>query len=87
MNKEVKHDSKRKVFYIEADDGKAELSYSLEDDSMDVYHTYVPPSLRGRGMGANLCRAALNLAEENNWNLTPSCVFMKKFLKKNRRSF
>ena len=86
MNKEVKHDSKSKVFYIETKEGKAELSYSLDNKNMDVYHTYVPPSLRGRGLGLYLCRAALKLAEENNWDLTPSCVFMKKFLKKNRKS-
>uniref|UniRef100_A0A0A9DHX3 N-acetyltransferase domain-containing protein n=1 Tax=Arundo donax TaxID=35708 RepID=A0A0A9DHX3_ARUDO len=48
---------------FETPDGEAFLEYRLPSPAvMDVVHTYVPRSKRGRGLAARLCDAAFACA-------------------------
>lgn len=80
---EVKHDEKNSQFYIEIDDDIAHLDYSLKGNLIDLYHTYTPPQLRGRGLAEKIVDFAFNYAKENNLKVIPSCPYIPYFLKKN----
>ena len=51
---EVKHDKQQERFYIDIKGDNAHLDYSLQDDKIDLYHTFTPPQLRGRGLAGKL---------------------------------
>ena len=80
---EVKHDKQQKRFYIDIKGDNAHLDYSLQDDKIDLYHTFTPPQLRGRGLAGKLVEFAFNYAKENNLKIIPSCPFIPYFLEKN----
>ncbi len=80
---EVKHDEKSEKFYIDIEGVKVHLDYSLRGDKIDLYHTYTPPHLRGRGLAGKVVEFAFNYAKENNLRVIPSCPFIPYFLEKN----
>ena len=80
---EVKHDKQQERFYIDIKGDNAHLDYSLQDDKIDLYHTFTPPQLRGRGLAGKVVEFAFNYAKENNLKVIPSCPFIPHFLEKN----
>jgi len=83
MNIEVKHDTLKERFYIEINDDKAVLDYTIKEDKIDLFHTYTPVSYRGEGLAGKLVEHAFNYAKENNLKVIPSCPFIPYFLEKN----
>lgn len=70
-------------FEITAEDGKlAYLEYRWKKGDMLLMRTYVPPEYRGKGMGAELAKAALAHAKENNLQVQVFCPFIQLFLDK-----
>lgn len=68
---------------FETVDGKAFLQYHLDRrrssmavEVMDIVHTYVPRSMRGKGIAADLCNAAFNHAKENSLEIVPTCTYI-----------
>jgi predicted GNAT family acetyltransferase len=66
------------------DDGKrmGEMRYLMRGNVMNIYHTEVDPSLKGRNMGLKLVETGVNYALENGLKILPTCplaykVFMK----------
>ena len=49
---------------------------------MLLMRTYVPPEDRGKGMGAELAKAALAYAKENNLQVQVFCPFIELFMGK-----
>ncbi len=43
-------------------------------------HTFVPKSLRGRGIAASLVRAALAYAEANSYKVVPTCSYVASYM-------
>lgn len=80
---EVKHDKQQEKFYIDIEGDNVHLDYSLRKDKIDLYHTYTPPHLRGRGLAGKVVEFAFNYAKENNLKVIPSCPFIPYFLEKN----
>lgn len=79
----VRHNESRHQF--EAGDG-AELSllaYRLTDGIMTIYHTEVPPSLRGQGVAQELTRTALNWANNEGHKVVPTCSYVAAFMRRN----
>ncbi|KAH6930774.1 hypothetical protein HPB50_018079 [Hyalomma asiaticum] len=55
---EVKHDSQRQEFFIKLGKDKAVLQYEVIDPkTLDLVHTEVPESLRGKGIAKHLAKA------------------------------
>ncbi len=78
---EVQHSAGR--FFIEIDSKTAELLYKKEGNIIDIYHTFTPEELRGRGLAEQLTTAAFEFSEKNNLKIRPSCSYVKDaFLKK-----
>jgi uncharacterized protein len=60
------------------------LSYrELDGGVVDFRSTLVPAHLRGRGLGSEMVRKALDWARAQGHRVVPSCPFVKDFLDKN----
>lgn len=79
----VQHDPERERFYVALPDGEAELQYaSFGTDILDIRHTEVPRSARGRGVGEALVRAALAYAEATSRQVVVTCPYARRWLQR-----
>ncbi len=76
------HDQTGHQFRIEVDGYRAVLDYTLEDAVMSITHTGVPAAVGGRGIAAELTRAALEVARANHWTVNPVCSYAAAYLKR-----
>lgn len=79
---EVNHDKDNNRFVIYIDGAEAFVEYSLSGHVIELYHTYTPPQLRGRGLAEKVVRAALEYAKENKLKVIPSCSYVAVFLQR-----
>ena len=61
----------------------ARLDYRLENRTMVLVHTEVPPELANRGVGAKLVKAALEYARESGLTVVPRCSFAAAYIRRN----
>ena len=81
---EVKHDPKAKEFYVETEKGKASLNYEPEGKGvLNFHHTFVPPELRGQGVGEQMVKAGFEYATQNNLKINPTCPYVVRLVMKN----
>lgn len=78
----VKHNEADGQFEIALDQGAAFLQYKRTGDTMRLIHTEVPEAMRGRGLGSQLARAALDYAHFHQLKVVPICPFVKQYLQK-----
>ncbi|HET9840145.1 MAG TPA: GNAT family N-acetyltransferase [Candidatus Angelobacter sp.] len=78
----VRHNLAEGRFEIAVEGRRAILQYRRSDDSMRLIHTEVPEALRGRGLGSQLARAALDYAHFNQLKVIPVCPFIKRYLER-----
>jgi predicted GNAT family acetyltransferase len=64
------------------DESLAFLSYTHEGDRVIFDHTFVPDSLRGKGVAATLARAALDEARQRRWKIVARCPFVAGFIER-----
>lgn len=81
MEPEVIHEKKR--FVIKVAGKEVYVEFEMKDDKMDLDHTYTHPELRGKGLAAQVVRAALEYAKENNMKVIPTCSYVRSFISKN----
>lgn len=80
---EIHHDRERGKFYTALEGTEAVLAYrDLGDGRLEFFHTYTPPSLRGQGIAASLVKRGLQYAEENGYEVVPTCPYVEAYLKK-----
>ena len=80
---EVEHDSEGSMFYIDDPAGRAYLAYlDLGKQTIDIYRTFVPDALRGRGLAALLAAEALKYAKEQGLTIIASCSYMERYLER-----
>ena len=85
MNSEVavQHDKEGHMFYIADPLGRAYLSYmDLGKQTIDVYRTFVPETLRGKGLAAVLAAAAMAYASQQGLTIIPSCSYMERYMER-----
>lgn len=51
-----------------------------EPGVIELYHTFVPPALRRRGLAAALVQFALNYAKANNLRVIPTCPYVANYM-------
>ncbi|HZE79567.1 MAG TPA: GNAT family N-acetyltransferase [Candidatus Polarisedimenticolia bacterium] len=78
----VLHNEAQGQFEIALGNEKAVLQYRRTEHSITLVHTEVPPANRGRGLGNQLIRAALDFAHFNQLKVVPVCPFVKAYLQK-----
>jgi predicted GNAT family acetyltransferase len=85
MELEIKHDEQGQTFFAEINGEKALLEYYSRDDETLVFnHTFVPASLRDRGIAAGLTKYALNYAREHNFKVIPQCPYVAEYVERNK---
>ena len=86
MNIEIKHDEDKGKFFSVVDGKEARLEYEkIDDKTIEFPYTYVPPSLRGKGIGAKLVEYGLNYARRNKLSVIPSCSYVENFIHRNQK--
>ena len=76
---EINHEPGK--FSVREAGGEAVLLYRQDGDTIDLYHTFTPEKLRGKGIAAKLTQAAFEYAKENDLTVVPTCPYEQKFLK------
>ncbi|MGO8700232.1 MAG: GNAT family N-acetyltransferase [Limisphaerales bacterium] len=76
---EVRHVPERRQFEARLQGELAYLSYSVNGDEVSLDHTFVPDAFRGRGVAADLVRAAVDEARQQHWKLRPRCSYAVTF--------
>jgi hypothetical protein len=79
----VEHRPEESRFVADLSGSEAELTYrKVNEKTLDYLHTYVPPELRGAGIGGELVKEALEFARERGFNVRPSCHFVASFMER-----
>ena len=79
----VKQDTEREIFYTEVDGIEAYVNYLIQDNTLNLVHTYTPPQLRGRGLASEVVKFAFEYAKQNNLKVIPTCSFIPVFVERN----
>jgi uncharacterized protein len=83
----VVHDESGHQFEVVLDGHRAYLSYmDLGKQTMDIYRTFVPNSLRGKGIAAQLTEAALQYAQSLGYTVIPSCSYVERYMERAERN-
>lgn len=69
-------------FEIESNGSVAYLEYSLAGKVLELIHTEVPESMRGKGVAAELAQSALQWAREHGAKVDVVCPLVAGYMKK-----
>ncbi|EQA37851.1 acetyltransferase, GNAT family [Leptospira inadai serovar Lyme str. 10] len=80
----VKHDEQAHTFVLIQDGFEAHLDYNeIGKEVWNLTHTFVPGSLRGKGLASVLVKTALDAARKSGKKIIPSCSYVETYLKRN----
>lgn len=83
----IRHDQVGKQFEVTVEGSRAYLSYmDLGKQTIDIYRTFVPDTLRGRGLAAALTEQALRFAEDRGYTVIPSCSYVERYMERRQRN-
>lgn len=82
----IHHDQANHQFVTTVEGDRAYLAYmDLGKQTLDIYRTFVPNSLRGRGIAAALTEHALRYAESQGYTVIPSCSYVERYMERRQR--
>jgi predicted GNAT family acetyltransferase len=77
------HDAAAHRFTLSSGTAVAVLDYREHDSrTLDYYHTFVPPAIRGRGVASRLVEHALRYALEKRLSVIPTCPFVTTYIRR-----
>jgi uncharacterized protein len=82
----ISHDQGAMQFTTEVDGHRAELDYTVANGVMTITHTRVPTAIGGRGIAAELMRAALKVAQERGWSINPACSYAAAYMRRHQEA-
>ena len=82
MSLVVRHHPERSRFEAELDGALGVADYRREGDVLVMFHTEVPPALRGRGVAAAMVEAALAYAREQRLKIDPRCSYVRGYMQR-----
>ncbi len=86
MDLDVKHDEKAGKYYALVDGHEAVCEYGkVGDGTLDFWHTFVPPQLRGKGIADELVRVALDDVMAKGLKVIPSCWFVRVYIDRHEK--
>jgi predicted GNAT family acetyltransferase len=83
MEEKVIHENEDKRFVINLEGNEVYVEYKMAGNEINLYHTFTDPALRGKGLAAQVVRAALEFAKKNNLKVIPTCSYVQAFIAKN----
>lgn len=85
MDITVTHQPDRQRFVAMLDGQESILEYRLlPDHGINFTHTFVPVPLRGKGIAEKLVRTGIGWAREQAFEMTASCWYVSRFLKRGK---
>lgn len=81
----VVHEKEKNRFVIYGEKGEAEINYQVQDGEIDIHRTFVPDSLRGKGLAGILAEAALSYAKEQHLKVIANCSYIEKYLRRSKQ--
>jgi predicted GNAT family acetyltransferase len=79
---DIVHDTHAHRFTVAVEGHRGVIDYTLRDGVMVITHTGVPPAIGGRGIAAELTRAALDTARREGWKVVPACSYAAAFIRR-----
>jgi len=79
---EITHDAQSQRFQCTVDGYRCVLDYRQAGGTMSILHTGVPAEVGGRGIAADLTRAALDEARRQGWRVAPLCSYAEAYLRR-----
>jgi predicted GNAT family acetyltransferase len=80
MSNNVRDNTGRQRFELDADGHIAFSNYKRSDGVLTILHTEVPKELEGRGIGSALVRGVLDIARAQSLKVRAVCPFVKAYL-------
>ena len=80
MSNNVRDNTERHRFELDADNHVAFSNYKRSDGLLTILHTEVPKELEGRGIGSALVRGLLETARAQGLKVHAVCPFVKSYL-------
>jgi len=78
----VRNNAEKRRFELQIGDAIAVAEYRLRDKVITFTHTEVPPALEGRGIGAQLVKAALDDSRSQGYRVIPACPFVAQYIRR-----
>ena len=78
----VRHNAAAHRYELDTPHGIAIAAYRDQGDSRVFTHTEVPPQDEGKGIGAELVRAALDDTKAHGLKIVPACSFVEVFVRR-----
>ena len=66
-------------FEMQTEGGTAVALYRAAPGLLTLYHTEVPPALRGRGLASRLVEGVLHQARARGLKVAPRCGFVRRY--------
>lgn len=84
MNLNIRHQHDKHRFTVTVEGHDAFVSYLLSGNSLIIDHTFVPKPIKGRGIAAELVKAAYEYAHENDLICQATCSYAAAWLSARR---
>jgi len=81
-NPQVTHHPEQGCFRIDINSDQAVLEYEADSSKIVITHTFVPDTLRGRGLAAQLVEAALAFAKASDLQVVSHCSYVSAYMKR-----
>ena len=83
MGIEIRHEAETQRFVAEVDGSEAVVQYGQPDvETIDLFRTFTPEALRGRGVAGRIVEAALEYARAEGLRVVPTCPYVARFIEK-----
>ena len=79
---EVLNDIKGSRFVLNIEEDEIYVMYAEEKTTLELYSTYTPPKLRGKGLAAIVVKAGFDYAKEKNLKVIAGCWYVREFAEK-----
>lgn len=76
----VTHNEAASRFEARIEGQLARADYRLMDGVMHIYHTETPVQFEGRGVAAQVVRAAMEHARAHGLKVRPACSYVRTFM-------
>ncbi len=78
----VRHNEGERRYELDTEHGVAIAVYRQQGDNLVFTHTEVPPADEGKGIGAQIVRAALDDSRKRGFKIVPACSFVAAFMRR-----
>lgn len=78
----VRHNAEAQRFEAVINGHLCHIDYRMHGDVMGLHHTEVPRVLEGRGIAAQLVRAALDHARQGHHRIAPECPYVRSYVRR-----